>query len=76
MRCCAAAIKNRILYPADSKTKAALKKIKEDLYDEGELSQVSIELFGRKVSFLKGHKNMLVTDFLSYLSDLWVMLSM
>ena len=57
------AIKNRILYPADSKTKAALKKIKEDLYDEGELSQVSIDLFGRKVSFLKGHRNILVTEF-------------
>ena len=57
------AIKNRILYPADSKTKAAIKKIKGDLYDDEELSQVSIELFGRKLSFLKGHKNMLVTNF-------------
>jgi len=57
------AMKNRILYPADSKTKAAIKGIKRDLYDEGELTQVSIELFGRKLSFLKGHKNVLVTNF-------------
>lgn len=56
-------IKNRILYPADSKTNAKIKKIKGDLYDEGELSPANVELFGRKLSFLKGHRNMLVTNF-------------
>ncbi len=57
------AIKNRILYPANSDTKAVIKKIKIDLCDEEELSEVNIELFGRTLSFLKRHKNTLITNF-------------
>jgi cell division protein ZapE len=56
-------IKNRILYPASAETEALLKKIKKDICAEEELSEVNLESFGRKLSFLEGHKNTLVTNF-------------
>jgi len=56
-------IKNRILYPADRKTKAIIDKIKIDLCDKEELTEVNVNLFGRTLSFPKGHKNTLITNF-------------
>lgn len=56
-------IKNRILYQADQNTRAVIEKIKRNLCDEEELTQVNVNLFGRTLSFSKGHKNTLITNF-------------
>lgn len=58
-----ASIRERILYPLNSKTKARINKIKSDLCDPQELSKASIKVFARETIFQKAHQNILFTDF-------------
>jgi len=56
-------IKERVLYPADTKTHLKIQKIKQELCDEAELSEANIEIFGRQVLFKSAHQNTLFTNF-------------
>lgn len=58
-----AKIEERVLFPASSKTKIQLEKIKHDLCDEEELSPAVVKLFGRKIEFQSAHQNSLFTNF-------------
>lgn len=56
-------IKNRILFPINRENKLKFEKIKYNICNVNELSEVVIELFGRKVIFKTAHQDILFTDF-------------
>lgn len=58
-----ASTEERIFYPISDQSKVKINKIKKSLCDFDELHKVEVNLFGRDLEFLKGHKNILFTNF-------------
>lgn len=56
-------VENRILYPINETNSKELSRIKSKICKKEELSQSSIEVFGRELIFKQTHNNILVTDF-------------
>ena len=56
-------VENRVLYPINETNSKELSRIKSKICKKEELSQSSIEVFGRELIFKQTHNNILVTDF-------------
>lgn len=57
-------IENRLFFPKNKVNSKELERIKAKICKKAELSQSSIEVFGRELVFKQTHNNILVTDFL------------
>ena len=56
-------VENRILFPINKANSKEFTKIKSKICKKEELSQSSVEVFGRELIFKQTHNNILVTDF-------------
>lgn len=59
-----ASIENRMFFPKNEVNSKEFEHIKAKICKKAELSQSSIEVFGRQLVFAQTHNNILVTDFL------------
>lgn len=56
-------IENRVLFPINQVNTSELQRIQSKLCDKEELSESTIEVFGRELLFKRVHNNILITDF-------------
>ena len=59
-----ASIENRMFFPKNEYNSKEFDRITAKICNKAELSQSSIEVFGRELVFTRTHNNILVTDFL------------